>query len=660
MKRTTKLLFILLTVALLGICLSAAALAAGDTFAVYNGDTLTFCVGTREADGVRRDADNTLVEGTVYEDFLDFPFEYNIDNNGVDRSVYMPWHAIRTNVTTVCFADVITPTKTCGWFFGFSRLTRFENFDNFWTENVTNMTRMFNGCSSLTNIPFGEHFLTGSLTNAWGMFFSCSKITCLDLHRFDFTSVKTVSSLFSGCSLLEEIVIGPDFHTERAGVFFHLFNGCRKLPESEIKKVLGRFKVEEGENTNFFGTFSNCKMLENIDLTQFYDGENVTMFQAAFSGCDNLRTVSVANMITTKTTDLSKMFSGCNNLETIEFGDAFTTENVTDMQEMFKGCLTLSDETLAVIESLDTHKVRYMQRVFQECNTLTALNLSGWDLGKVIKMNDMFKGCTALKELKLGEHFRFVEADTFISGNSYYTSRDAMVPVVPTNDIYSGYWKLEDSVPIRFLSASDLMATYNGAMAGTWVWETRMDLNTMKNAGRVTVDAIPDQYYTGNDIEPGVHIYLDGVELVAGTDYSVTYQNNRDPGTAAVTVTGAGRFTGVLILHFNILTRDLAIFSTIRAENIVQAWRGPTETKVVVKDGTVVLQEGVDYTLEYRNNEKPGIAEVTAHGIGKYSGSQNTTYLIYKRVSLFDFLRNFFRKLLGMLGSAGGTAAAEE
>ncbi len=44
--------------------------------------------------------------------------------------------------------------------------------------------------------------------------------------------------------------------------------------------------------------------------------------------------------------------------------------------------------------------------------------------------------------------------------------------------------------------------------------------------------------YTGSPIEPAITVKVNGTELVAGRDYSVTYMNNVEPGTATVIVRG--------------------------------------------------------------------------------------------------------------------------
>ena len=59
---------------------------------------------------------------------------------------------------------------------------------------------------------------------------------------------------------------------------------------------------------------------------------------------------------------------------------------------------------------------------------------------------------------------------------------------------------------------------------------------------------------TGEAIEPGITVTVAGKELTAGEDYTLVYDNNVEPGTASVTVTGVADkgYTGSVTIHFTI------------------------------------------------------------------------------------------------------------
>ncbi len=72
------------------------------------------------------------------------------------------------------------------------------------------------------------------------------------------------------------------------------------------------------------------------------------------------------------------------------------------------------------------------------------------------------------------------------------------------------------------------------------------------------LSTIPDQTYTGSEIEPDVTIKDGDTTLVAGTDYTVTYSNNINVGTATVTVTGMGNYSGTATTSFTINKADIS------------------------------------------------------------------------------------------------------
>ena len=58
------------------------------------------------------------------------------------------------------------------------------------------------------------------------------------------------------------------------------------------------------------------------------------------------------------------------------------------------------------------------------------------------------------------------------------------------------------------------------------------------------VASVADQAYTGAPVEPELSVKLGSVELKAGIDYRVSYENNVQVGRASFTVTGQGNYTG--------------------------------------------------------------------------------------------------------------------
>ncbi len=66
------------------------------------------------------------------------------------------------------------------------------------------------------------------------------------------------------------------------------------------------------------------------------------------------------------------------------------------------------------------------------------------------------------------------------------------------------------------------------------------------------IKAIPDQAYTGKEVEPKVVVMVGGQELTVGRDYEVTYKNNTAVGTATAVMQGIGKYSGEVSVNFAI------------------------------------------------------------------------------------------------------------
>ncbi len=77
--------------------------------------------------------------------------------------------------------------------------------------------------------------------------------------------------------------------------------------------------------------------------------------------------------------------------------------------------------------------------------------------------------------------------------------------------------------------------------------------------------------YSGEEWEPAVTVNLGGVELVGGVDYSVSYADNVNAGTATVVVTGAGNYVGSASVTFEIAEADSSLALTNQTSTYTSA-----------------------------------------------------------------------------------------
>ncbi|MBP3854504.1 MAG: fibronectin type III domain-containing protein [Ruminiclostridium sp.] len=77
--------------------------------------------------------------------------------------------------------------------------------------------------------------------------------------------------------------------------------------------------------------------------------------------------------------------------------------------------------------------------------------------------------------------------------------------------------------------------------------------------GNMSFSPISDRYYTGNAITPSITVKSGSKTLKENTDYTVSYSNNKDIGTATVKITGINAYFSSKSITFRILPKKTAL-----------------------------------------------------------------------------------------------------
>ena len=141
--------------------------------------------------------------------------------------------------------------------------------------------------------------------------------------------------------------------------------------------------------------------------------------------------------------------------------------------------------------------------------------------------------------------------------------------------------------------------------------------------------------YKGTAIKPDMTVKatVNGtVQTLKSDQYTVTYKNNTNAGTAKVIVTGKGNITGSITKTFKIKKVELYSAKVINAS---LPWTGKAHkpiltVKAKVNGKTVTLSKSTGYTATYTNNIEPGTATVIVKGKGNFTGTLTTTFKINK------------------------------
>ena len=301
------------------------------------------------------------------------------------------------------------------------------NLSSFNTENVTDMRHMFMGCSHLASLNLNS-FNTENVTHMGSMFDGCSALTSLDLSSFNTENVTNMLRVFRKCSSLKTIYCDYDWSTT-AATSDYMFDGCISLvggkgtpyDEGISNKTYARPDGGTGAPGYFTGTkdvytefvestgtltyYHDTKRSKRTGKTELYDPVG-SPNAVRFAGYSEKVTKAVIDpsMKDAPLTSMRMMFYGrsdpetlktynLSNLTTIEGLENLNTSIVTDVNNMFYMCSSLTSLDLS---SFNTSNVTDMRNMFLGCNALQAVDLTSFDVSKVTTMQGMFGSCREL------------------------------------------------------------------------------------------------------------------------------------------------------------------------------------------------------------------------------------------------------------------------
>ena len=309
-----------------------------------------------------------LSENNNWEWVLTFYYDdKKAERNGMDIGPFdshesRGWNQQRESIINVVFdasfANCTTIVSTAFWFYECGHLTTIIGINNLKTDNVTDMTCMFDGCEELTELDLSG-INTDKVTIMSGMFNRCSGLTSLDISGFNTANVTNMEGLFNRCSGLTSLDVS-NFNTDNVKDMFNMFYGCSQLTSLDVSGFNTDYV------TNMGNMFYGCSQLTSLDVSGFKT-DNVTYMRLMFSDCSGLTSLDLSNFNTANVTNMEGLFNRCSGLTSLDVS-GFKTDNVTYMRSMFYGCSNLT--TIYAGEGWSTEAVTNGQNMFTDCTAL--------------------------------------------------------------------------------------------------------------------------------------------------------------------------------------------------------------------------------------------------------------------------------------------------
>ena len=379
---------------------------------------------------------------------------------------------------------------------------------------------------------------------------------------FENTVLEKISDgAFWGCSALSSIAL-PDSVTEiERNAFFE--TGLRNIQLPEKLTLIGG------------GAFCNCKNLKQVQLPP----QLKELGEGAFFNCENLTQIQLPAQLNKLGTDA---FRNCTSLDKIDIPagltqiepDTFCNTGLTSVT-LHEGLTKIEDG--AFHDCLKLKKIRIPKSV---------TDIGGLALG--IRYN---RGNGA-EEVILGGFT--VEGYTGSAAERYVKRMHQC------ENLYHVFFK-----DVKFVSIGGQTAA-------------------VTNIGKTKISALKTGAFTGKPLTQALTITYGGKKLVNGRDYTLTWKNNKNIGTASVTIKGKGKYNGSVTKKFRITVQKNAVYTVSRLKYKIS--NADTSGK-----GTVVFTGATDKaarkTLTIPTTVKIGgkSFRVTAIGTSAMSGAKKLT-----------------------------------
>lgn len=379
---------------------------------------------------------------------------------------------------------------------------------------------------------------------------------------FENTVLEKISDgAFWGCSALSSIVL-PDSVTEiERNAFFE--TGLRNIQLPEKLTLIGG------------GAFCNCKNLKQVQLPP----QLKELGEGAFFNCENLTQIQLPAQLNKLGTDA---FRNCTSLDKIDIPAGLTQIGPDTFCNTGLTSVTLH-EGLTKIED----------GAFHDCLKLKKIRIP--------------KSVTDIGGLALGIRYnRGNGAEEVIPGGftvEGYTGSAAeryVKRMHQCENLYHVFFK-----DVKFVSIGGQTAA-------------------VTNIGKTKISALKTGAFTGKPLTQALTITYGGKKLVNGRDYTLTWKNNKNIGTASVTIKGKGKYNGSVTKKFRITVQKNAVYTVSRLKYKISS--ADTSGK-----GTVVFTGATDKAarkaLTIPTTVKIGgkSFRVTAIGTSAMSGAKKLT-----------------------------------
>ncbi len=538
------------------------------------------------------------------------------------------------------------------------------------TDTSYAMSYMFNGCSSLKELDLSS-FDTSHVREMEDLFVYCTSLEKLDVSGFDTSGVTSMSGMFKNCDALNSVTFGSgwtlwiDDAKLPAGYWS---NGVEYLDETDLYNLNpdhiegtwvrtdkgGYGDITDTQDRAMFDVYQYEGLWMSYLPDRWYTGEAWTPSFRVYDHKTLLKegtdyTVKYLNNVNAGTASI--VVTGKGNYQgtlTGTFGIMPASMSDYDVRVVLdKDCFAYTGKVRkpnvtvyfkdSKLKAGKDYKVEYPDSALPGFYDVSIIGIDGGNFEGILtnvpetryrvleegKIPVNTLSITGIKDMPYDNGHPVYQTNLVVKDTKNGKKLTEMV------DYFLDYNYSNYEVGTATLTICGNDTTYFGSVTRTF----KIKGTPISKAKIGGVD--PSYEWTGSPVEPFPVVTYNDTYLSPGYDFTISYLNNIEVGTATVVVTGQGGYTGTLKKTFKIKgeafgSKTIGVSGFEASMSYSGLPLEQSSASLFVKETDHPLIEGSDYSVSYKNNVNAGTATAAFRGKGRYSGSFSKTFKITK------------------------------
>jgi hypothetical protein len=202
-----------------------------------------------------------------------------------------------------------------------------------------------------------------------------------------------------------------------------------------------------------------------------------------------------------------------------------------------------------------------------------------------------FQGLSSLEEVTIESGLKSIGKEAFYCcGRLTKITIPASVKTIGEDILWTGYRWIGSN---EHVTNATIYAPY-GSYAIKYAKKNKISYSiTDYPVSKAKISGLKTSYsYTGKAVKPSITLKLSGKTLKKGTDYTVSYKNNKQIGKATITIKGKGIYSGKVTKTFKIVPKKETIskLTSSKSRTIKVKWKKDTKA--------------TGYQIQYAQNSK--------------------------------------------------------